>query len=115
MKPLRAALLALPLLAACATGPTVEQRLGTLIGRPEGDVVAALGVPTRVHEVDGRRFLQFEQSRTVPIPSSPFGNGYGWRRGYMPGPSYAVVQCAITFALRDGRAESFSLRGDGCG
>ena len=33
--------------AGCATGPTLEQRLLPLVGRSEGDVVAALGVPAR--------------------------------------------------------------------
>jgi len=103
------------LLAGCATGPTLDQRLATLIGQNEGDVVAALGVPVRVHEADGRRFLEFERTRTIGVPSSPFYHGYGFRGGYVPGPSYAVVQCSITFVLRNDRAESFSYRGEGCG
>jgi hypothetical protein len=110
----------LALLAACAQGPTLEQRLSTFVGRPEGDLVAALGVPVRVHEADGRRFLQFEQRRTVPVaPPSPFlGYGYGpWGPsfGYWPAvPTVADLRCEQTFAIRNGRVESFSFRGDGC-
>lgn len=106
------------LLAGCAQGPTLEQRLSVFVGQGEGDLVAALGVPARVHEVEGRRFLQFEQRRTMAIaapPTMPAYGRYGPRWGYWPAPpAYAVVGCDLTFALRDGRVESFSFRGDGC-
>lgn len=113
------ALLALPLLlAACAPpGPTLDQRLSTFIGRGETDLIAAFGVPARVHEAEGRRFLQFEQRRTVAIAQpAPFHGPWGPRWGYWPPPSIpAVVGCDITFALREARVESFGFRGEGCG
>lgn len=110
-------ILALPLvLAACAQGPTLEQRLATFIGQREGDLVASLGVPTRTYEADGRRFLQFEQQRLVVIPGDPWNYGwYGMRRPWAVPSTYAPVRCDITFILREGRVESFSARGDGCG
>jgi hypothetical protein len=120
---MRRAVLALPLLfAACATGPTLQQRLSTYVGRGEADLVAELGVPVRTYEAEGRRFLQYEQRRTVAI-SQPgyygpaFGGPWGYRRGgYWPAPpTYAVTGCDLTFALRDGRVESFTYRGEGCG
>jgi hypothetical protein len=113
--------LAIPaLLAACATGPTLEQRLSTFVGRSEGDLVAALGVPNRTYEVEGRRFLQFEQRRSIAVSQPgfdrPFFGPYGYRYGYVPAPpAYAVVGCDITFALRGSRVESFNFRGEGCG
>lgn len=116
----RAALFLLPaLLAACAQGPTLDQRLSTFIGRSEADLVAALGVPVRTHEVEGRRFLQFEQRRTVEVAQPgmyrPSYGPWGPRWGYWaPGSSYAVVGCDLTFTLRDGRVESYSYRGEGC-
>jgi hypothetical protein len=108
--------IALPLLlAACAQGPTLTERLNPLIGQSEGELVAALGVPVRTYDVEGRRFLQFEQRRTIPIAPDPFFYGpYGRRWGYAMGPSYALVGCDLTFALRDGRVESFTFRGQGC-
>lgn len=117
MKPV--SLLPLVLLAACAQGPTLEQRLSTLIGRSEGDLVAELGVPNRTYEVEGRRFLQFEQRRTVAVSQPgfdrPFFTPYGYRWSYVPAPpAYAVVGCDVTFALRNGRVESFNFRGEGC-
>ena len=117
---LAAALLGLGLLAGCAPpGPTLEQRLSVFVNRPEGELVAQLGVPLRTYEADGRRFLQFEQQATAmapmdPYPYSPYGY-WGMRRPYMQPPSYVVLRCDMTFVLRQGLVESFSYRGEGCG
>ena len=114
------ALALLVMLAGCAQGPSLQQRLGSFVGLPEGDLVAALGVPTRIHEADGRRFLQYEERRTVALPSSPIMSPYGYGRfgpryGYWPQPQgYAVTSCDVTFSLREGRVESFTARGNGC-
>ncbi|WP_431284700.1 hypothetical protein ACQW02_07785 [Humitalea sp. 24SJ18S-53] len=121
MKALRAVVFALPILAACATGPSLAQRLSVYIGQPEPDLVAALGVPLRIYDEDGRRFLEFDQQRLLAVPAPyAFGAGagfgyYGWRGGggYV-GSTVVTASCGITFAIRDGRAESFTLRGDGC-
>ncbi len=106
------------LLAACAQGPTLEQRLSVFVGQSEADLVAALGVPVRTHEADGRRFIQFEQRRTVAVAAPapiPYYGRFGPRFGYWPQPpGYAVVGCDITFELWDRRVEGFSARGDGC-
>ncbi|WP_439594532.1 hypothetical protein [Falsiroseomonas sp.] len=112
------ATLALAALAACAQGPTLDQRLSTFVGRGEADLVAALGVPVRVHEAEGRRFLQFEQRHSLMV-APPYGPPYGpWgpRFGYWaPPPAYVQASCELTFALRDQRVESFSYRGEACG
>jgi hypothetical protein len=115
--------LLLPLvLGACAVGPTFSQRLSTLVGRSEGELVAELGVPVRSYDTEGRRFLQFERRSTVAVSQpDPFFYGspwYGgpWRyRPWLNAPAYAEVQCDITFALRSQRVESFTLNGQGCG
>jgi hypothetical protein len=112
------ALMLLPLLAACAVGPTLSQRLATFIGRGEGDLVAELGVPVRSYETEGRRFLQFERERTVAVsqPDPFFYPGpYRYRPWIAPPQAYAQVRCEITFALRDRRVESFTLNGQACG
>ena len=111
--------LLLALAAGCARGPTLAQRLAVFVGQSEGDLVAAMGVPLRVHEAEGRRFLQFEQRRTIALagpPVAPVYGAWGYRGwgGWASAPSYAVIACDITFALRDGRAESFTFRGEGC-
>lgn len=116
----RLLILAPAFLAACAQGPTLDQRLSTFIGRSELDLVSALGVPARSHTVDGVRFLAFESQRTIALPSGtawgggpggPWGPGWGW--GWNSN-SYAVVNCDVTFALRNERVESFTYRGEGC-
>ena len=120
MRPLiRFAPLTALVLAACAQGPTLEQRLSTYVNRTEGELVAELGVPVRTYDVEGRRFLQYEQRRTVaysePGYYRPWFSPWGPQMGYWPAPTtYAVVGCDITFALRQGRVESFTFRGQGC-
>lgn len=113
-----APILLLPL-AACAQGPTLNERLSVFINRSEGDLVAELGVPVRTYEADGRRFLQYEQRRAMAVADPglyrPFFGPWGPRWGYVPpAPTFAVVGCDITFALRQGRVESYTFRGNGC-
>lgn len=108
--------------AGCAVGPTLEQRMLPFIGRSEGDIVAVLGTPVRTHEADDRKFLTFEERRSYIVAGDPllyrgFGygfGGYGRFGPYAPAPGYVVRFCEITFTFRDGRAEGFSSRGDGC-
>ena len=85
------------------------------IGRSEGDLVAALGVPVRTYQVDNRRFLTFKERRSYIVAGDPFLYPRYSRFGpYFAPPGYIVRVCEITFTLRGGRTESFSLRGDGC-
>jgi hypothetical protein len=104
------------LLAACATGPSLEQRLAQLIGKREVEVVMALGVPTRTYEADGRKFLQYEQRRTIIYPGDfywarPYGR---FGPGLSSGPVLITRGCDTTFTLQQGVVESFFLRGDDC-
>ena len=101
--------------AGCATGPTLEQRMLPLVGRSEGDLVAALGVPVRTYEADNRKFLTFEERRSYIVAGDPFlYRGYSRFGPYFSPPGYIVRVCEITFTLRGGQAEGFSTRGDGC-
>ena len=117
-------------LGACTT-PTAEgfdARMSSLIGRPEAELVAALGVPVRTHETGGQRFLQYESRRLLtypgfaPYPYGPYSFGSypfgGYRYGYggfggIP-PSVESRECDLTFALRNGRVEGFTRRGNDC-
>jgi hypothetical protein len=105
-------------LAACAEQPGPTERLAPWVGRSEGDLVAAFGVPARVHEADGRRFLLFEERRTVLVAQPgwdrPYFGPWGPRWVGPPPPAQAVVSCEVTFALREGRVEGFVLHGAGC-
>src|SRR3954470_19236064 len=85
-------LLSLACLASLAlggcTGPTTagfDARMASLIGRPEAEVVAKLGVPVRTHEAGGQRFLQYESRRIGSYPGYYPAGGYPlW--GYPFGP-----------------------------
>ena len=103
--------------AGCATGPTLEQRLLPFVGRSESELVATLGVPERTYEVEWRKFLTFEDQRSYivagPYPLYPAYGRFGYGPVFTP-PGYVVRTCEITFAVRGGRVESFTYRGDGC-
>jgi hypothetical protein len=112
---LGSSLAAATVLAGCATGPTLEQRMLPLIGQSDVNLVAALGVPVRTYEADGRKFLTFEERRSYIYPGDPFlYRGYGRYGPYFAPAGYIIRICEITFSLRNGRAESFIARGDGC-
>jgi hypothetical protein len=102
--------------AGCAVAPPLEQRLLPFVGRSEGELVAALGVPERTYEVEGRKFLTFEDRRSYLVAGYPSLPAYGYSRfgPYFAPPGYIVRTCEITFAVRGGRVESFTFRGDGC-
>jgi hypothetical protein len=118
--PLLALMLVAPMLAGCAQGPTLQERLQRHVGQSELELVTALGVPVRTYDVEGRRFLQYEQRRTVfyaepaafrPPAYGPWGPRWGWSPAAVP----ATVECDVTFELREGRVTGFSYRGQGCG
>ncbi len=114
---MRRLLFLLPLaLAACATEPPLETRLQPLVGRTEAELVQTLGVPSATYEADGNRFLQYEERTSTLYPGDPFWGGgrYGRFGPYFAPPGYIVRTCEITFAVRQGRVESFTYRGDGC-
>jgi len=121
-------------LASCA-GPTPEAfnaRMAGFVGRSEAYLVASLGVPARTHEVEGRRFLQYEDRRIVTYPGDAlygpgFGGfgygGFGRRRlgpafgGYFGGGFGPVIETRardVTFELRGGQGAGFVARGNDC-
>jgi hypothetical protein len=107
---------ALLLLAGCAAGPGIEARLAPFVGRTEAELVAGLGVPNRTYDVEGLRFLQYEERRQVLHQLDPYwGRPYG---RFAPLPLAAPVlltrSCDVTFTLRQGRVEGFAIRGDDC-
>jgi len=116
-------LLVLPL-GGCAlvdSGPTYAEQLNQFVGRPEVDVVSALGAPNQTYESGGKKFLTWStvRSRVVPGPYYPgfYGGGYG-RRGVGMGysslwaPDQVVVDsCNTTAVVQNGRVQGFTLNG----
>jgi len=117
--------LALMALAGCATGgrQDLEARLGEMVGVAEAELVRRVGVPARVHEAEGRRFLAYVE-HWPDIAYMPWG-GYGTRmygRGGMfgmavGGGSFQFIDryCEATFEVADGVVSGFALRGSSCG
>lgn len=120
----------LTLLAACAQAPPAPDPTAW-IGRSEAELVAALGVPSRVHEADGRRFLAYDVHGTGTAPavvpsigvgvgrssggwgsSTGFGTGLGLSfGGFGGGGGY----CTTSFEIREGRVATGIRQGPGCG
>jgi hypothetical protein len=121
-------LLPLLLLAACADqAPTPA--LTAWVGAREADLVAARGVPNRVFDVEGRRFLAYDEagvSQAAVTPSIGIGFGSvsgGWGRasgvglgtGLSFGPAAVAGPCTTTFEVQEGRVVSATRQGPGCG
>jgi hypothetical protein len=127
--------LGLALLAACGNGTAeFDRRNASYVGQPEVRLVEELGVPHRIYETEGRRFLEYEFS-SAAAPASPafslgFGAGsfsggrHGWGSGFgtglgvgipLGGSRYEPIPCIVTFEVRDGRVLDFRRQGEGCG
>lgn len=124
-RPLLAALAALTL-SACATREGFVARQSALVGQSEAELVATLGVPARTYDVEGRRFLQYEDRRLVSYGGAyPYGGlGYGFGRrgfgtglGFGLGGGYPLIEtrsCDTTFEVHGGRVVGFGARGNAC-
>ena len=119
-------LLALLPLAACAQAPAAPDP-AAWIGRTEGELVAALGVPNRVHEADGRRFLAYDTIRggSSVVPSIGLGVGRstgGWGSATGIGTGLGLSfggygtggVCTTSFELIEGRVATGQRQGTGC-
>ncbi|MFC4169976.1 hypothetical protein [Teichococcus aestuarii] len=127
--------LGLTLLASCAGhGPAgFDQTMSTYVGQPEVRLVEGLGVPQRVYETEGRRFLEYDfGSKAVPASSGfsfglgagSFGGGrYGRGGGIgtgigigipLGGSGYEAAPCIVTFEVRDDRVLDFRRQGESC-
>ena len=127
-----ALLLGLTLLAACAGGGAAEfdHNMASYVGQPEVRLVEGLGVPHRVYESEGRRFLGYDFSGTSAPAYSGFsfgvgggsfsgghhGGGFGTGIGIgIPlGGGYEAQPCLVTFEIRDGRVLDFRRQGESC-
>jgi hypothetical protein len=136
-KPLTHAVLglALGLLAACAGGGTADfdRRMASYVAQPEVRLVEGLGVPQRVYDAEGRRFLEYDFGGTAAPASSGFslgvgggsfgggrygrGGGFGTGIGVgipLGGSGYEPVPCLVTFEIREGRVLDFRRQGESC-
>ena len=109
-------------LAGCTFGPGLSERMSAYVGRPESALVQQMGVPDKTITVNGTTYLAYRQGRPVYYGGPYFAPYPGWWGGYpfyptlTPGyvPTYVYQSCTITFAVKKGMVESFTLRGNDC-
>lgn len=120
-------LLPLLMLAACAQPPSAPDP-AAWIGRTEGELVAALGVPSRVHDAEGRRFLAYDtiSGGSSVVPSVGLGvgrssGGWGGATGIGTGVGLSFGGfgagggvCTTSFELIEGRVAAGQRQGSGC-
>ena len=120
----------LPLLLAACAPPAPPPPGVAWVGRSEAELVSAIGVPDRVHEVEGRRFLAYDIRYLVaePTPFVSFGFGTysgGWWRGGgsgfslgFGGPAFAPAPtlsgCSTNYEVRAGQVIGVTVTGPGC-
>lgn len=128
-------LASLALLGACGDSRTpqaFDQRMTSYVGRPEAELVAGLGVPTRTYESDGRRLLQWDFVQPASGPavypsiglgfgSFGFGRGGGSAVGLGTGLGFGPLgggasprPCSVVFETRGGTVQGFNRNGPGC-
>ncbi|MDT7951543.1 MAG: hypothetical protein RQ966_08560 [Acetobacteraceae bacterium] len=113
MRTIGLVLLAAVTLAGCETGPSRQQYLASLVGRPESDVLRAMGAPNHLIEANGHRFLAYENTAVgyaSTVPFGPFGFGYY----YYPVGIPVARTCETTIEVADGKVVSWTLRGNAC-
>ena len=115
---MRRFVLLLPLLlAACQTGPSLQTRMISFMGAPEGTLIQSLGVPDRQISVGGVNYLAYVRSRTQVLSTGPFWGGPWGPYGGWAGPVSSSVQvwsCETTFAVQDGKVVNVSFKGNDC-
>lgn len=115
------------LLAGCAT-PTTEgfrQTLNAFIGAPEADFIHVAGIPTRTYEVDGFRYLEYEDRQTHTTPGTAPNyrthcTGYGSSRTCNTrayggsSPITRTHHCDVTFRVHNGIIVDYNFVGKDC-
>lgn len=121
----RLTLFLLPLLTACATGPSLQTRMTAYVGAPEDKLVQALGVPDKHITVNGVDYLAYVRQRAQVEPDVA-DIGFGAWGGPYWGPYYGgfydmglprdvqVWSCEITFTVKDSRVWDVALKGNDC-
>ncbi|MEX0760021.1 MAG: hypothetical protein WD100_10615 [Tistlia sp.] len=115
------ALIALVLLAACATEAKYQTMLESWVGVEERQLVQAWGPPDSVYEGEDARYLTWNVQYQNYLPGSPphyrsrvVGNRvYTVPYGGMPG-HLVTSRCKTTFALVEGRVTGWRAEGNAC-
>jgi hypothetical protein len=119
----RAFLLLLPLLAGCATGPSLQTRMISYMGAPEDKLVQSLGVPDKQITVNGVTYLAYirQTAQVQPSPivgfgpwGGPYGPYYGGFYGATLPSTIQVWSCETTFTIQSGHVANVTFKGNAC-
>lgn len=108
-------------LVACATTAGYEKQLSRWQGAAEAELIRAWGLPARVHEAAGHRFLSFEVRDDIQLPEIPptyqttvkGGKAYTVPVGGSPATTLSQ-SCTTTFELAGGRVVGWTYAGNHC-
>ncbi len=131
--PISMAAAALALAAGCASeqskADAYDHSLARWHGASEDSLVAAWGKPLAVETVEGGKVMVYVNNSVSPYdnrPSFTFGiGGFGWGGGSTSVGAGASVttpigsnnanSCVTRFLVHDGKIESWTFEGGGCG
>ena len=106
------------LLTGCGSSLAERQaELARWIGRPETELVQAMGAPNRSYETENIKVLTYEDSQVFIWPGTPYWQTLGpypWGTGGSLPPQAINSVCDTTFTVSGGVVKAFSLRGNGC-
>ena len=112
-------LAALLSVSACATGPGLQSRMAAYTGASAETLVKDLGVPDKQITLDGVQYFAYDRHHTLVSPGfyafsgyTPFYDGPFYDAGFPP--TVTEEGCETTFALRNNKVVSFTLRGNDC-
>lgn len=98
-----------------------QETLDSWVGASEKELVRSFGAPKNIYELDGSRFLQFENSGQYFVPPTPVSyqtqivNNVAYTTSYGGSPGYVRdLHCSTTFEVIDSKVVSWSYRGTGC-
>ena len=121
-------------LTGCATPAAFEQRMSSLVGLSESELVSTLGAPDdAIAAPGGRRILHYDRlGSRGSRPSIGIGIGAGVGGGLFGGGRMASAgvgggvgmggptdfrgppPCRVTFEVQSGRVANYSSRGEAC-
>ena len=111
------------MLSACASRENYEAFVAEFRGTSESALVEAWGVPDRVYEADGTRYLVYEnvdyrltEGTADHYVTRTDASGRRAVTHVIPGmrPYIYKVECETTFILREGQVERWRIAGNAC-
>jgi len=121
MRRLGCVIVAILILASCATTENYEKILASWVGQSEGALIRSWGPPDSSYESSSDKYLTYSKSRSGYIPGTQpsyqtqiiGGTAYTTAYGGSPGYSYNR-NCKTTFTVSSGTITSWRYEGNAC-